>query len=73
MRKRLQEACTKQSDGQMLLPFMQAVFCVRRYIVLGFSVSHISARNVLFVEVVHVFMVNAECCSFLDRFVTKIV
>jgi hypothetical protein len=51
---------------------MQAAFCLKRYIVFGFSVSHISAPNVmLFVEVVQVFMVNAECCLFLDRFVTK--
>jgi hypothetical protein len=46
---------------------MQAAFCVKRYIVFGLSLSLISTPNVmLFVDVVQVVMVNAECCLYLD-------
>ena len=49
------------------LPFMQAAFCVKRYIVFGSSLSLISTPNVmLFVDVVQVVVVNAECCLYLD-------
>jgi len=46
---------------------------MKRYIVFlgGFSLSRISTPNVMFVDVLKVVMVNAECCLFLDRFVYK--
>ena len=53
------------------LPFMLAAFCAKRYVVFGFSLSRISTPNVMFVDVVQVAMVNAECCLFLGRFIYK--